>query len=265
MVHSRASSLRWSCAALKGAVAFMAWTPSTSDVAASTWTRTLARPARLSAMRAALRFVVDLGLPPLCPACREPVGDPGGLCAACWSQLSFIAPPYCERLGIPFAYDPGPGILSMAGDRRSAGLWPRPRRRALRRCRARPGACVQIRRPPRPRARPWAAGWRAPAANCSPTPMRWSRCRCIGGGCGRAASTRRRRLPGRFREKRRAGRSTTCCGASRATRQQVGLAQAERATNVQGAFRVPAEGKADVRGRRLVLVDDVLNLRRHRR
>ena len=28
-------------------------------------------------------------------------------------KLSFIAPPYCERLGIPFAYDPGPGILSM--------------------------------------------------------------------------------------------------------------------------------------------------------
>src|SRR5207302_6469273 len=25
----------------------------------------------------------------------------------------FIAPPYCERLGIPFVYDPGPGILSM--------------------------------------------------------------------------------------------------------------------------------------------------------
>jgi predicted amidophosphoribosyltransferase len=31
----------------------------------------------------------------------------------CWSKLSFIAPPYCERLGIPFAYDPGPGVLSM--------------------------------------------------------------------------------------------------------------------------------------------------------
>jgi hypothetical protein len=36
-----------------------------------------------------------------------------GLCAACWAKLSPIAPPYCERLGIPFAYDPGPGILSM--------------------------------------------------------------------------------------------------------------------------------------------------------
>ena len=44
----------------------------------------------------------------------------------------------------------------------------------------------------------------------------------------------------------------------KATPQQVGLAKAERALNVQGAFRVPADGKAEVAGRRLVLVDDVL-------
>ena len=44
----------------------------------------------------------------------------------------------------------------------------------------------------------------------------------------------------------------------KATPQQVGLSQAERAANVQGAFRVPEDGKAAVAGRRLVLVDDVL-------
>jgi len=65
-----------------------------------------------AALRAGLRHAVDIALPNLCPACREPVGDQG-LCAACWSKLSFIAPPYCERLGIPFPYDPGPGVLSM--------------------------------------------------------------------------------------------------------------------------------------------------------
>jgi ComF family protein len=42
------------------------------------------------------------------------------------------------------------------------------------------------------------------------------------------------------------------------TSQQVGLARSERAQNVQGAFRVSAEAKPDVAGRRLVLVDDVL-------
>src|SRR5260221_4087416 len=62
--------------------------------------------------RAALGVALDVALPPLCASCT-PLGNPGGLCPACWSRVSFIAPPYCERLGIPFAYDPGPGILSM--------------------------------------------------------------------------------------------------------------------------------------------------------
>ena len=44
----------------------------------------------------------------------------------------------------------------------------------------------------------------------------------------------------------------------KATVQQVGLSHAERATNVQGAFRVPAEAKGEVSGRRFILVDDVL-------
>ena len=65
-----------------------------------------------SAAHSALRRVLDLALPPLCAACREPV-EGRGLCPACWSKLSFITRPYCERLGTPFVYDPGPGILSM--------------------------------------------------------------------------------------------------------------------------------------------------------
>lgn len=42
------------------------------------------------------------------------------------------------------------------------------------------------------------------------------------------------------------------------TAQQFGLSRTERATNVQGAFRVPPDGKAVVTRRRLVLIDDVL-------
>jgi len=65
-----------------------------------------------AALRTALRAALDLALPPLCAACREPV-EGRGLCPACWSKLSFITRPYCERLGVPFVYDPGPGIVSM--------------------------------------------------------------------------------------------------------------------------------------------------------
>ena len=70
----------------------------------------------LRACRAGLtgfaRLALDIVLPTQCVSCREPVHGVG-VCAACWSRLSFIAPPFCARLGIPFAYDPGPGILSM--------------------------------------------------------------------------------------------------------------------------------------------------------
>ena len=60
----------------------------------------------------AAKLALDIALPTLCVACREPV-DGEGVCASCWAKLSFIAPPYCPRLGIPFVYDPGPELLSM--------------------------------------------------------------------------------------------------------------------------------------------------------
>ena len=59
------------------------------------------------------RTMLDAVLPPLCLSCSEIVETPGGLCAACWPGFAFIAPPYCARLGIPFPFDPGPGVLSM--------------------------------------------------------------------------------------------------------------------------------------------------------
>jgi hypothetical protein len=59
----------------------------------------------------AAKLAFDIALPTLCVACREPV-DGVGVCASCWAKLSFIAPPYCPRRGIPFIYDPGPELLS---------------------------------------------------------------------------------------------------------------------------------------------------------
>ena len=44
----------------------------------------------------------------------------------------------------------------------------------------------------------------------------------------------------------------------KATPQQVGLSRAERALNVQGAFKVMPGGKAEIARRRVLLIDDVL-------
>jgi hypothetical protein len=42
-----------------------------------------------------------------------PAASRSGATAPFCSKLSFFAPPDRERLGIPFAFDPGPGTLSM--------------------------------------------------------------------------------------------------------------------------------------------------------
>jgi ComF family protein len=44
----------------------------------------------------------------------------------------------------------------------------------------------------------------------------------------------------------------------RPTQQQIGLSRPQRASNVQGAFKVAAAGQALIAGRRVVLIDDVL-------
>ena len=41
------------------------------------------------------------------------------------------------------------------------------------------------------------------------------------------------------------------------TRQQVGLSERDREANVAGAFVVPNEAKSDIKGRRILVVDDV--------
>jgi predicted amidophosphoribosyltransferase len=44
----------------------------------------------------------------------------------------------------------------------------------------------------------------------------------------------------------------------KATRPQVGLSRVARATNLQGAFRVPEAMRPRLQGRRVLLIDDVM-------
>ena len=208
-------------------------------------------------LNAALRGVLDIALPPLCPSCREPLGDGAGLCAACWSKLSLIEPPYCTRLGIPFVYDPGPGLLSMeamanppAYDRaRAAVRYDEVARKLV----------LSFKYADRLDLAPMMGAWMARAGRelladadaLMPVPLHW-----------------RRLWARRFNQASAlAGTVSNIAGVPvlhdvlkrmRATPQQVGLSRPERANNVQGAFRVSDGHKAQIAGRRVVLVDDVL-------
>lgn len=218
-------------------------------------------PTRLTrisaALRAPFRFALNLALPALCPACREPVDGGEGLCASCWSKLSLIAPPYCERLGIPFAYDPGPGILSMQAIADPPAY---ARARAAVRYDDIARALVHaLKYGDRLDLAPVMGRWMARAGNTLlekadilvPVPLHW-----------------RRLWTRRFNQSAALAKSIASASGVpvahdalkriKATAQQVGLSKSERAENVQGAFRVPPEGKAEIRGRHIILIDDVL-------
>jgi ComF family protein len=215
------------------------------------------RMARLAAAaRTMFGLALGVALPQLCAACREPVGGEG-LCAACWSKLSFIAPPYCERLGIPFPFDPGPGLLSMeaiadppAYNRARAAVRFDEIARTL---------VHALKYGDRLDLAPMMGRWMANAGReltreadlLVPVPLHW-----------------RRQWARRFNQSAllaevvaKANGVRVSHGALKrvkATAQQVGLGRSERALNVQGAFGVRPEARIEVAGRRLVLVDDVL-------
>jgi ComF family protein len=214
----------------------------------------------LSRFARALRSLLELGLgialPQLCPACREPV-EGSGLCASCWAQLSFIAPPFCERLGTPFPFDSGAGLLSMEAIANPPSYR---RARAAVRYDEIAGRLVHaLKYGDRLDLAPMMGQWMANAGKellveadlLVPVPLHW-----------------RRQWARRFNQSallteiigKSSGRTVSHSALARikATPQQVGLDKSARAQNVQGAFRVPPAGKAAIASRKLVLVDDVL-------
>ncbi len=207
-------------------------------------------------LRALFGAAIELALPRLCAACREPVAG-AGLCAACWSKLSFITRPYCERLGIPFAYEPGPGILSMQAIAEPPVY--RRARAAVRFDEVSRALVHALKYGDRLDLAPMMGRWLchagaellADADALVPVPLHWRRLwarRFNQSAMLAAAVSAESGVP----------MTTGVLKRVKATVQQVGLSRPQRAANVQGAFCVTADGKAAVRGRRLVLVDDVL-------
>src|SRR6478736_4330264 len=204
----------------------------------------------------AARLALDIALPTLCVSCREPV-DGEGVCAACWAKLSFIAPPFCPRLGIPFVYDPGPELLSMEAIANPPAY--QRARAAVRYDDVARTLVHALKYQDRTDLAPAMGRWMARAGQelladadiLVPVPLHWRRgwsrrfnqsgalARVISRESGvKVASEALRRV--------------------RATEQQIGLSRAQRASNVQVAFKVVADRMADLQGRRVILVDDDL-------
>ena len=202
-----------------------------------------------------LTLALDALLPPRCLACAAAVDVPGRLCAGCWSAVDFIAPPQCALCGFPFDYDEGADVLCGACIA-SPPAFDRARS-VLRYSGVARDLVLGFKHRDRTHAAPPFAQWMerageallADADAVAPVPLH--RFRLFTRRYNQAALLARELarlcdLP--F--------APDLLARTRHTRSQAGLSRRGRIENVRGAFAV--RRVEDVRGRRIVLVDDVM-------
>ncbi|WP_417307742.1 ComF family protein [Devosia sp.] len=213
--------------------------------------------AGLAWLAAAGRGALDLVYPPSCIDCGAPVADANALCAACFAKLRPISAPMCPVLGIPFEVSPGPGALSAEaiadpppyGRARSAVIYNAVARAIVGRLKYgdRPelaGFCARL------MAQAGAELWESGPV-LVPVPLH-------------AARQFSRRYNQSTELARALGRlvglsvDPALVKRTRRTRQQVGLSAQARERNVSGAFATHPEALTRLRGRGVVLCDDVI-------
>lgn len=204
----------------------------------------------------ATRQGVALVYPPHCIACEAATAEAFSLCVSCWNDTPFIARPYCDRLGTPFAVDYGEGLISPAAmadpprfDRARAVALHKGTAKSLV-SRLKYGERLDL---AGPMARMMASAGREILGDCDlilPVPMhrarlwrrRFNQAALLANALGRETGlpvlveglVRRRHTP-----------------------PQVGLTRAERQKNLTGAFALGPPGEMAIAGRRVVVIDDV--------
>jgi ComF family protein len=209
-------------------------------------------PIRLA--RDTARAVIAFALPPRCPGCGTVVTGDHAFCLPCWQKLDFLGGPACAQCGEPLALafhedtrcgaclaDPPPF------DRARAAVAYGPIARALAlklKYGRRPGVALTMARPMRRAGAAMLDG-----ALVAPVPLHrwrlWSR------GYNQAALIARALVPdgGEL--------ALDLIERPRRTPALRGLGRLARERTVAGAFRIGPAWKQAVKGRRIVLVDDV--------
>lgn len=200
--------------------------------------------------------LVSLVYPPVCLGCSVIMARHGGLCATCWSGAEFIERPFCEVLGVPFAHDQGEGAISPAAMAEPPDYH---RARAVMLYGDIAASLVhRLKYNDRLDLVTIMAAWMVRAGDglvekadvIVPIPLH--RFRLLSRRYNQSAELSRAlaRLTGK-------PHGIGLLVRRRQTRQQVGLGEKARQRNVRGAFVVPDAVKADIAGKRVLLVDDV--------
>jgi ComF family protein len=208
------------------------------------------------ATRATL-LVLDQLYPPLCLHCEGGVATADSLCGACFRLLRPISPPHCPVLGIPFEVPLGPDALSAEAiadpppfrRARSAVLYNEAARRLV----------ARLKYGDRPELARFCARLMAQAGRdlwaeaplLVPVPLHRSRLFTRRYNQSAELARALARITGLAVEPLLVSRT-------RSTRQQVGLNADARQRNVAGAFTARADAIERLRGRPVVIVDDVV-------
>jgi len=67
--------------------------------------------ASLPDLRTMVRPLLDFALPPCCPGCGTVTEELHRFCFDCWSALTFLGEPCCACCALPFAHEAGEGAL----------------------------------------------------------------------------------------------------------------------------------------------------------
>lgn len=201
----------------------------------------------------ALRPILDFALPPRCPGCGAVTAEPHFFCLDCWSALTFLGEPCCACCALPFDYGDGADLLCgrclaepPAFDRlRAAVAYGAISRKVALKLKygGRPGIAGTI-------ARFMQRHLDSAEAILAPVPLhRW---RIWRRGYNQSALIADALA-------RRTGLETRLdlIERVRATPPLRGMGPSERRNAVRGAFRVDPRHKAGLRGRTVILVDDV--------
>lgn len=203
------------------------------------------------------RHVLDAVFPPQCPVCAAIVQEHAQLCPACWTQVRFIGAPYCTCCGVPLEFDVGGDALCLQC------LTDRP---AFDRARAvmlyddfSRGLVLKFKHGDRLDPAPVFARWMARAGRelldgadfIAPVPLHWTRL-----------------LSRRYNQSAILARHIARIGGpafvpdlllrTRRTPSQGAMNRKERARNVRGVFALSPRYQDTLKGRCVVLVDDVL-------
>jgi ComF family protein len=194
--------------------------------------------------------------PARCPACQEPVGRHGGLCAPCWDKIHFITAPMCHRCGLPFDYQIAP-VARCARCLRDKPPY-RQARAVFRYTSDSRAQLLALKYQDKTQLAPIFSRWLHRASldlpRCDlilPVPLhyfrlvrrRYNQAALLARGLSRLSG-----VPVR----------TDLLKRVRATPSQAGLSRSRRQANLRGAFHVPEKRKDQLRHRTVLLIDDVL-------